>query len=525
MKLKQVSTTADQILEHVKILASDEFEGRSPGSPGESKTIEYLSGQCQEMGLIPAGDKGSYYQSMSVQGVTSRPQISFTKNTEIFSPEYPSQFVAHSKHLKSEVSGSNSEVVFVGYGIDAPEYNWNDYADVDVKGKTVVVLIGQPQRTCPDNPGELDQSFFKGNALTYYGRWTYKYEKASEMGAAAVLIVHETDPAGYGYDVVKSSWTGENFQLQCPENRVALEGWLSLECSQKLFKMANRSFDNLKAAANNIGFKAFELGITLDFNIENSVRSFESNNVIAKLEGNDDQLKSEAIIYSAHWDHFGIKKRDGQVDVYSGAIDNGVAVSMTLEIARQLTRVKESLDRSVLFFFTTLEESGLLGAEHYIKNPSIALEDTVTIINMDVMNVWGRTRDIVSVALGHSELDDLLEKFATEQNRIVVPDPEPEKGYFFRSDHLPFIQKGIPALFFLFPGSDYIDKPADFGIKMRQNYLKNDYHKPTDKVKDDWNLDGTIDDVELLYSVGYALCTSNLRPEWFETSEFASARS
>ena len=513
--------TERKLLEHIEILASDEFEGRMPGSNGEEKTVEYLSRCLKEIGAEPTNSDGSYSHNLSVTGIESEPDLIFSNNQNRFKPEFPSQLVAQSKHHQKIVSLDASQLVFVGYGIEAPEYGWNDYEGVDVKGKTVVILIGQPEKADLNNPDRLDDKFFKGRALTYYGRWTYKFEMAALRGAA--LIVHDTKKAGYGYDVVTASWTGENFQLDCPDNRVLIEGWLSYEAASELFQKAGEDFDKLKTNANKTGFKATALDMSLSARVENKIRNFESKNVIAKLEGNDPDLKNECIIYSAHWDHFGTKEKNGKVDVYSGAIDNGVAVAMTLEMARRFARQKNTLKRSVLFFFTTLEESGLLGAEQYVKQPLFPLNKTVAIINMDVMNVWGRTKDIVSIALGHSELDTILEKYAKKQNRIVTPDPEPEKGYFFRSDHMPFIRNGVPALFFLFPGSDYIDKPEGYGMKMRVDYLKNDYHKPTDKVKKDWDLSGTVEDLELLFNVGKELSSNEQYPQWNETSEFASA--
>ena len=516
--------TEKQILDHVKILASDEFEGRKPGSAGEDKTVEYLSRCLKEIGAEPTAADGSYCHKLSVTGIESKPEITFSSAKESFTPEFPAQFVAQSKHTDQSISLESSNLVFVGYGIVAPEYGWNDYEGINVKGKTVVILIGQPERQDPEDPEKLDEKFFKGKTLTYYGRWTYKYEKASKMGASAALIVHDSSKAGYGYDVVTASWTGENFQLECPENRVLVEGWLSRETAIELLKLAGEDFNKAKENANQKGFKAMPLDVLMSARVANKVRNFESRNVIAKLEGNDQDLKNECIIYSAHWDHFGVKEKDGKIDVYSGAIDNGVAVSITLEMTRKFARERDSLKRSVLFFFATLEESGLLGAEQYVSQPLFPLDKTITIINMDVMNVWGRTKDIVSIALGHSELDAILEKYALKQNRTVVPDPEPEKGYFFRSDHMPFIRNGVPALFFLFSGSDYINKPADYGMKKRRDYLKNDYHKPTDKVKSDWDLSGTVEDLELLYAVGLDLVKSDKCPAWHASSEFAGAR-
>ncbi len=523
-KVEPDGVVSEALLEHIKVLASDELQGRAPGTAGEERTKEYLAECCRQIGLESAGDDGSYFQKMPVVGVVGKPEIVFESGSGKFCPDFPDAFVGQSKHLEKLVSGDETSVVFAGYGIEAPEYGWNDFDGVDVRGKTVVVLIGQPERPDAEEPGKLDESFFKGRALTYYGRWTYKYEKASEMGAAAVLIVHDDRKAGYGYDVVRSSWTGENYQLTCPDERVLLEGWLSYDSAVKLFEMSSLDFDRLKEEAGRPGFKARTLEAKCSFKVQNEIRRFESSNVIAKIEGQDPTLKDETIVYSAHWDHFGIKEKDGRVDVYSGAVDNGSGVAMTLEIARRFKNLKKAPSRTILFLFTTLEESGLLGAEHYVKEPAMPIESTIAIINMDVMNVWGRTEEIVSIATGHSSLDQLLSDCAASQDRRVVPDPEPEKGYFFRSDHLAFLQKGIPALFFLFPGSCFRDKPSDFGRRIRTDYIVNDYHKPSDKVKDDWDLSGAAEDVELLFSVGEILSEGENKPSWNPQSEFADSK-
>lgn len=512
------------LLRHIEVLASDQFAGRAPGSEGEAKTIEYLAKCAEEIGLEPAGDDLTYFQKLAVTGITADPCITFNGGGKSLKPSFPSEFVAQSKHIKELVEKSSSDLVFVGYGIEAPEYGWNDYEGIDVHGKTVVVLIGQPARPDSNEPDKLDPTFFKGSALTYYGRWTYKYEKATEMGAAAALIVHDSQAAGYGYDVVKASWSGENYQLDCPPDRVLLEGWLSSDTTRELFEISGLNFDSLKKKANHPGFRAVELKSTASFQVKNTIRHFDSHNVVAKIDGDDSILKEECVVYSAHWDHFGTKVKDDQVEVYSGAIDNGSGVAMTLEIARMFKEHDPPRKRSAIFLFTTLEESGLLGSQFYVENASISLQKTVAVINMDVMNVWGRTKEIVSIALGHSSLDDILSSCAAMQDRVVVPDPEPEKGYFFRSDHLAFLQKGIPALFFLFPGSSFIDRDSSFGMEKRVDYIKNDYHKPSDKVKEDWDLSGAVEDVELLFDCGLYLINARTDqlPVWNPKSEFAT---
>lgn len=516
----RASTTADAILEHIKILASERFEGRAPGSDGERITIDYLRDSCLDLGLAPAGEDG-YFQRVPVIGIKSKPSVYFKTGSSSLAPEFPEQFVAMSRSRQGTVDIANAPVVFAGYGIEAPEYGWNDYKDSDVRGKVVIVLIGQPGRPDREDPTRLDESFFRGRALTYYGRWTYKYEKASEKGAAAVLIVHESEPAGYGYDVVKASWSGENFDLGRSQERVQAEGWLSLESAEKLFAMSGRSYQDLKKGAGENCFVPVDLGTTADISIENTIREFESHNVLAVIEGEDPELKRECIIYSAHWDHFGKKEKDGKVEIYSGALDNGSGVAMVLEIGRRF--MKRRPRRSILLFFTTLEESGLIGSQYYIRQPVFPLEQTVAVINLDIMNLWGATREIISIAHGHSTLDEILSARAAEQDRVVIPDVEPEKGYFYRSDHLPFLQSGVPALFFLNPGSAYLGKDPDYAARKKADYITNDYHKPSDKVKDDWDLAGAVEDVELLFRVGGDLANDSGRPAFKPASEFFAA--
>lgn len=511
------STTADAILEHIKTLASDRFEGRAPGSDGERITIDYLRDCCLGLGLAPAGEDG-YFQKVPVIGIKSKPSVTFHAGSSSLAPGFPEQFVAMSRSRQGTIDIANAPVVFAGYGIEAPEYGWNDYKDTDVRGKVVIVLIGQPGRPDREDPDRLDESFFRGRALTYYGRWTYKYEKASEKGAAAVLIVHESEPAGYGYDVVKASWSGENFDLGRIDKRVQAEGWLSLESAEKLFAMSGRSYKDLKKSAGESNFEPVDLGTTADISVINEIREFDSHNVLAVITGEDPDLAKECIVYSAHWDHFGKKERNGNVEIYSGALDNGSGVAMVLEIGRRFMSRRPR--RSILLLFTTLEESGLIGSQYYIQHPVFPLEQTVAVINLDVMNLWGATREVISIAHGHSTLDENLRVRAAEQDRIVIPDVEPEKGYFYRSDHLPFLQSGVPALFFLNPGSAYTGKDPDYAARKKSDYISNDYHKPSDKVKDDWDMAGAVEDVELLFQVGQDLGNDSGRPSFKPASEF-----
>lgn len=511
--------TPQSLLKHIEILACDRFEGRAPGTEGERLTLDYLTGICGQLGLAPAGDNHTYLQSMDVTGLTAHGKASFSKGASKLELTPMDDIVVRSQWQEPEVK-VESDLVFVGYGIVAPEYGWDDYKDVDVRGKTVVMLIGDPSRPDKNNPDKLDEKFFKGKALTYYGRWTYKYEIASKKGAAAVLIVHDTAKAGYGWDVVQASWGGESFGLAPDPMRVKAEGWISDATAKKTFALAGQSFDQLHAAAQKADFKPVALGVTANLTIANTMRHFRSANVIAKIEGSDPALKHECIFYSAHWDHFGKREKDGKTEILSGALDNGSGVSVVLEIAKSLTLLDKPPRRSVYFLFTTLEEYGLLGSQHYVQNPVVPLKDTVAIINFDILNPWGRTKNLVSVAQGHSSLDQVLERTASEQNRTICGDPEPDKGYFFRSDHFEFVRQGVPALFILNPGDDFIDKPAGYGEQRRIEYLCHCYHKAADKVNPDWDLSGMVEDAQLLLKTGLAVANSETRPVWNQDSEF-----
>ncbi len=513
--------SGDAILKHIKTLASDEFEGRLPGSGGEERTVEYLKKQCESFGLKPGNGSGGFLQKVPVYGLKAQPSLEFRSASHILKLSSPNDFVGMSRHLDETVSISDSDVVFVGHGVIAPEYGWDDYKGLDVRGKTLVMLIGDPSRPDPKNPSQLDDSFFRGKAMTYYGRWTYKYEIASKLGAAAVLIVHETEPAGYGYDVVTSSWGQENFDLGTSAEHVKMEGWLSSESTRKLFDLSNISFAESKRKAESASFTPISLGLKTNAKIKSAIRKFETSNVVAMLPGSDPELKDECIVYSAHWDHFGTKKNaDGTTGIFRGALDNGSGVATILEIAKAYGMLKEAPKRSVYFLFTTLEERGLLGSLYFVQSPPIPLDKTLAVLNVDVMNLWGRTKEVVSIAKGHSTLDSVLLKYAQKQGRTVVSEPEPEKGYFYRSDHLEFIRRGVPAIFFLHPGSNYIGKPEEYGKQKRLAYVRDDYHKVTDDVKPDWDLSGTVEDAQLLFDAGFDVADGDTFPQWNSTSEF-----
>jgi Zn-dependent M28 family amino/carboxypeptidase len=520
------SMTDDDLLTHIKVLASDEYEGRGPGTKGEELTVNYLTEQFKQLGLKPGNPDGTYIQKVPLVGFTAQPTASFTAGGKTMSLKFPEDYVAVSRRFVPEVKVENSEMVFVGYGVVAPEYGWDDYKGVDVKGKTIVMLINDPAIPDPQDPSKLDEKMFKGKAMTYYGRWTYKYEIATEKGAAAAVIIHESGPAGYPYEVVSGSWGRENFEIQTPDknmSRVAVESWIHLDRAKELFKACGQDFEALKKAALSKNFKPVPLGAKASFTIKNTLREVDSRNVIAKLEGSDPQLKDEYVIYTAHWDHLGKDEKLQGDQIFNGAVDNASGTAALLELAKAYTKLKRPPKRSILFLAVTAEEKGLLGAKYYATNPLYPLEKTLANINMDGMNQWGRTRDVVIVGYGNSTLDDLLSEAAAAQGRKIAPDPEPEKGYFYRSDHFEFAKQGVPALY-TDSGTEYIGKPEGYGQQKRDEYTERDYHKVSDQVKPDWDLAGAIEDMQLLLQVGYKVAQAERWPEWKPGTEFKARR-
>lgn len=520
------SITINDLLQHIKVLSSDEFEGRAPGTKGEELTVSYLVEQFKKFGLKPGNPDGSYLQKVPLVGFRGQQTVSFTASGKKLDVKFPDDIVALSRRFVTKVSVQNSDMIFAGYGVVAPEYGWDDYKGVDVKGKTIIMLVNDPAVPDPNDSTKLDENMFMGKAMTYYGRWTYKYEIATAKSAAAAIIVHETGPAGYPFEVVSGSWGRENFDIKTPDNnmsRVAVESWISLNTAKRLFAAAGLDFDAMKRAAVRKDFKPVPLKAKANFTIKNTIREVESNNVVAKLEGSDPKLKDEYVIYSAHWDHLGRNENLKGDQIYNGAIDNASGTSTLLELAEAFTKLKTPLKRSILFLAVTAEEKGLLGAKYYASNPLYALEKTLADINMDGINQWGRTKDIVVIGLGNSTLDDLLKQAAATQQRIVAPDPEPEKGFFYRSDQFEFAKKGVPALY-TDSGVDYIGKPAGYGQQKRDEYTEHDYHKVTDEIKPDWDLSGAVEDGQLFFQVGYHVTQNDRYPDWKPGTEFKALR-
>ena len=521
------SFSADRLLGHIRTLSSDEFEGRGPGSKGEQLTIKYLEDQYRSSGLEPGNPDGTYLQSVPLVGITPDKgmKLTLTGHGRTLEPKFQDDYVAWSKRV-TDTSSIDADLVFVGYGVQAPEFQWDDFKGVDVKGKVIVVLINDPPVPDPSDPAKLDPKTFGGTAMTYYGRWTYKFEKAAQMGAAGCIIIHQTERAGYPWEVVRNSWSGTQFDLATPDKnmgRLAVESWITSDFATQLFRLAGQDLDKLMQAAARRDFKPVALGIHEKLTIHNTLRTIDSHNVIAKITGSDPQLKNTYVIYTAHWDHFGIGPEVNGDKIYHGAVDNASGSAALLEMARAYKQLPTPASRTILFLSVTGEEQGLLGSQYYAEHPLYPLAHTAADINMDGMNVHGLTRDIVQIGRGASTLDEIIEAVAKEQGRVVKTDPEPEKGFYYRSDHFEFAKRGVPA-FDPDEGVDFIGKPAGWGLEARRKYTAENYHKPSDTIKPDWDLSGAVQDCRLFFLVGYRIANDSRMPEWKPGAEFKAIR-
>ncbi|MBK8250859.1 MAG: M28 family peptidase [Gemmatimonadetes bacterium] len=505
------------LMAHIRVLAHDSLLGRAPGSLGEERTVAYLESQFRALGLAPGNPDGSYIQKVPLVGITVQgtPAMTFRKDGASRSLAWRDDYVAWTKHVADRASLDNSELVFVGYGVEAPEFQWDDIKGADLAGKTLVMLVNDPPLA--------DTARFGGPRMTYYGRWTYKYEQGMKHKAAGVLIVHETEPAGYPFAVVQGK-TAEQFDLVTPDknmSRSAVEGWITLEQAKALFAMAGEDFDALKARAATPEFAPVSLGVTASVTLQNTLRTVDSRNVAAVLPGSDPTRAGEYLIYTAHWDHFGIGDKVNGDSIYNGALDNATGTAGLLVLAKAFKAAPPP--RSILFLSVTAEEQGLLGSAYYAVSPLYPLAKTVANINMDGLNQWGPTSDLTVIGLGASELDDYASAAASEAGRTLRPDPEPEKGYYYRSDHFNFAKVGVPA-FYAGDGVDYIGKPPEYGMEKRKVYVADDYHKPQDEIKPDWVMTGAIDDLKLLMTIGYRVAAAARWPEWRPGNEFRAAR-
>jgi len=521
---------AEDFAEHVRTLASDEFEGRAPGSVGEAKSVAYIEAQFKRLGLQP-GNGDSYFQTVPMTETVADESVALKLDVAGTPRElrFGTDMVVGTRTAQAEVTLDGSELVFVGYGVNAPEQHWNDYAGVDVKGKTVVMFVNDP------GFHQQDASLFEGNRMTYYGRWTYKFEEAARQGAAAALIIHDTEGAAYGWDVVKNSWSGAQFDLRVaddPAPRVQVQGWLSGEAARSLFAGLGQDLDALYAAAGRRGFKAMPLKAKASIDLKSRISEKSSRNVIARLDGTT--RPDEAIVYMAHWDHLGkhgheadehgeVSAARGEDTIYNGAIDNATGVAGILEIAEAFAQRRPRPERSLVFLSVTLEESGLLGSRYYVAHPVVPLDKTVAVINLDAMPVIGAARDITVVGYGSSQLEDILRPIAQQQGRTLHAEATPEDGFYFRSDHFNFARAGVPALYAK-GGDDLIDGGTAAGRLAQVDYRDNRYHKPSDEYDPAWKLEGVIQDLEALYGVGGALADSTQWPAWYEGNAFRAAQ-
>ncbi|MGB1560864.1 MAG: M28 family peptidase [Sinimarinibacterium flocculans] len=514
--------SAERLMAHVRALSSDEFAGRLPGTVGEEKAVAYLTEQFKAMGLEPGNPDGSYVQKVPLVGIDGTATMQLSADGEAIEMQRGRDFTAVTQRFVPEVEVEDSELVFVGYGVKAPEYGWDDYKDADVTGKTIVMLINDPAVPDADDPSALDDAMFRGKAMTYYGRWTYKYEVAAQVGAAAALIIHETGPAGYPWAVVENSWTGEQFALAAADKNmgtVPVQAWISNDKAMALFDKLGQDFEALKQAAVRKDFKPVPLKAKASFAIRNEVREVQSQNVVAALPGTE--KPDEWVVYSAHWDHLGTNPDLEGDKIYNGALDNATGVAGVLEIARAFKQAPPK--RSTLFMLVTAEEQGLLGAKHYAANPLYPLDKTLAMINLDVLNPWGPTRDLQVIGSGQNTLEDVLTDVLASRERFVAPDEEPEKGFYYRSDQFEFAKVGVPALY-ADAGGDMIGHEKGHGLKKRLEYNANDYHKPSDEVKDDWNLAGAAQDMNALAEVGLRVSNGDTWPHWKDGSEFKAVR-
>lgn len=504
---------------HVSVLASDDFGGRAPATRGEELTVQYLVTAFGDAGLVPvAGD--SFVQEVPLISIETQgaPALEIKGSDVNLSFGYRQDQVLWTRREASATDLKDSELVFVGYGINAPERNWNDYEGVDVMGKTVVMLINDPGFATQDD------ALFNGNSMTYYGRWGYKFDEAAKQGAAGAIIIHDTKPAAYPWATVDSSWTGPQFDTVRSDKGADLalmESWITLDAANELFDAAGLNREELSLAAQKPGFKAVPMNLSASTSFTSELKRVTSRNVAAMLPGSE--APDEAFIYMAHWDHLGTDPSIDGDGIYNGALDNATGTGGLIELARTFATAAAAPKRSIIFLAVTAEEQGLLGSAYYGANPLWPLSKTVAGLNMDGLNNYGPTSDVTIVGFGNSELDDIIGEAAATQNRTLVPDAEPEKGYFYRSDHFELAKYGVPMLY---PGTGitHKEKGRAFIEEKNADYLANKYHKPSDELTDEWNLEGGVEDLELYYLVGRKIVDTSIWPNWRDGTEFKAAR-
>jgi Zn-dependent M28 family amino/carboxypeptidase len=517
-KAAAAAITPQRLLAHIRFLADDLLEGRGPATRGDRLAQAYIATQMEGMGLEPGGPNGSWFQPFDIVGVDSRAPATtlFRKGSDSVELRYRDEFIANSGVQTPEARLENAELVFAGYGIVAPEYAWDDFKGADLKGKVLVVMNNDP---------ESDPRLFAGKTRLYYGRWTYKYEQAARMGAAGAIIIHTTPSAGYGWQVVQTSWSGEQFSVpDGGEPRLQIEAWVTEEAARRIARLAGQDLDALRTAAQSKDFKPVPLGVTWSVALQNQVGRKQTANVIGRLPGSDPLLSKEAVVFSAHHDHLGVREgaKPGDDAIYNGAKDNASGVAAMLAIAEAMKALPRT-KRSIVFAAVAGEEQGLLGATYFAAHPTIAPGRMAAVINIDGINTIGRTKDITMIGLGKSSLDAWVTGLAAAQGRTVKPDQFPDRGFFYRSDQFALARIGVPAAYFD-DGVEVIGKPAGWGKAQQEKFEATDYHQPSDEVKADWDLAGAVEDTQLCFYLGAKVANDPGRPAWNRGDEFEAAR-
>jgi Zn-dependent M28 family amino/carboxypeptidase len=497
---------------HLKYLADDLLEGRGPGTRGGMLAAKYIAAQFEAMGLEPAGPDKSFFQPVALVGMKPQPTFSWGTAAAAHSLAFGDDFVAWAETPDSSVAVGAAPVVFVGYGIQSPEWQWDDYKGIDTRGKVLLMLV--------NDPGLQDSTIFNGRALTYYGRWTYKLEQGARLGAAAVILIHTTQSATYPWSVVKGSWSVEQFKLDQPQSpSLTLAGWISEGAARTALAGAGFNLDSLMHAAARRDFRPVDTGLTADIAVKSVLRHIESVNVVARLPGSDPALAQQAVLVSAHWDHKGIGPVVNGDSIYNGAEDNASGVAAMLATAEALTQVQPRPKRTLLFIATTAEESGLLGSETYAEHPLVPLAQTAAILNIDGANVRGRTRDIAALGIERSSLGAVFRRAAAAERLTPTGDPDASKGSFFRSDHFPLARAGVPGLSFA-SGIDFVGRPSGWGREQNEKYNSEHYHQPSDQYSTDFTYDGMVQEARVMMRVAIAVANAPTLPTWLPTAEF-----
>jgi Zn-dependent M28 family amino/carboxypeptidase len=504
---------------HIRFLSDDLLEGRGPASRGDRLAQRYIAAQLEALGLQPGAPDGTWYQPFDIVGVTSHSPDTLTarKAGQSLDLKYHQDFIAVAGVHEPVARLAEAEIVFVGYGIVAPEYGWDDYKGMDLKGKVLLMMNNDP---------EDDPALFAGKTRLYYGRWDYKYDQAAKTGAAGAIIIHTTPSAGYGWQVIQTSWTGEQFALPHEGGpQLQVKAWVTDESARKLAQLGGQDLDNLRAAAQKKDFRPVPLGATVSLEVKAEVSKKQTANVIGRLPGSDAALAKEAVIYTAHHDHLGIRAdaKPGEDTIYNGALDNASGVASFLAIAKAIASLPQAPRRSVIFAAVAAEEQGLLGAKYLAAHPPIPPGRLAANINMDGMNILGRTKDLTMIGLGKSSLDDWIHGIAAMQGRTIVPDQFPDKGFFYRSDQFALARIGVPAAYFD-AGTEVVGKPAGWGKAQQEEWEAKHYHQPSDELRPEWNLSGAVEDAQLYLYLGLKVANTTALPAWKPGDEFEAAR-